>query len=104
MQISLQVAKHGQDVVYREVLSEHVRTTQQVKLQVEIVCNAYKFQSHAKVCVWAAGKWSHVHSIVPTLMKSNASYVQREAVTAGQFKDDRDELVRVATSVLAGSK
>ncbi len=94
--ISLACAKIDQDVRYDEVLEQDGH-----RLRVRIRSNSYAFQSWAHVEHWSAGAWVEVHSLIPTTMKTtHGLYVREGGADKSHFREDRDELLRVARHIL----
>lgn len=75
------------------------------KLKFDISSDSYKFQCHARVHVWDNGtnQWNFVYAIPYSRMSTPETmyaWPQTKPKTFGYFKDDRDELRRVALAVV----
>lgn len=94
--ISKSYTQGQQSHEYQEVLS-----IDDVKLRLFIKRDAYEFQSYAYIEAFSKAdlKWNSIHSIPYQEIKMKTSYVS--PANAASFKADRDELVRVATELLA---
>lgn len=100
-EISETIGKSGQKVVFTEVLKLPGEKSPG-KIRIVIASDPYQFQCYAHVDVWKDEKWSEVHKITPSNMKTKGSlYVWADhEIVASLFLEDRDELLRVAALVL----
>jgi hypothetical protein len=107
--ISIQIGVVKTTVTFCEVL--RIGTT---RMRVVIESNFYEFQSAAAVSVWSNEEraWNIVHQIMPAKMKTPHTLISRrpfcierkeeeiEKVGLQMFRDDRNELLRVAAEVV----
>lgn len=84
-----------QNVYYNEILLE-----KEFGFRIKIRVNNYVFQSSASIEVWSAAGWLEVYSIPGELMKTEASYADKKNAIAGDFKEDRNKLIRTAKRIL----
>lgn len=95
--ISKEVSEGKQDVRYTEVMSLLIGRKKH-KLRVKIRSDFYQEQCFARVERWSGSTWSVVHSIEAMKTKNGLHGLKKDGTA---FKEDRDELVRVAERVLA---
>lgn len=96
--IDRNVAIGRQDVTYTEVLRCGTH-----KLRVSINSNAYDFQSWARIDAFdpKALQWNLLASIPYALMKTPHGLYVRRGAGAGEFMEDRDQLVNLAVEILS---
>lgn len=85
----------GQDAYLQQVLS-----CGETLLLVDIRCNAYKNQSHARISVYNRETltWNLVYEMLPHSMKTACTY--KSGVSLGDFVADRELLVQVAAKII----
>jgi hypothetical protein len=96
--ISKEVHKGSQSVTLTEVISVLVNGKKH-KLRITIKSDAYRQQCYARVKRWTGSTWNEVHHILD--MKTPEGLKHQRDVGEADFKDDRNELLRVAERVLA---
>lgn len=88
--INVQCTKLQQGHRYTEVLALGPH-----KLRVDIRRDSYDFQSSAKIERWDGDQWREVHSLHYGAMATG-----RWAEVPSAFADDRNTLIKVATTIL----
>lgn len=106
-QISVDVILDGQRVDYVELCSVTLRSGYGLaleatthKLKVAIRSDSYDNQCYARVKRWNGNEWKLVHALGNMKTKKGLAYGSTSATTSA-FKDDRNDLIRVALEVLS---
>lgn len=97
--ISKEVYKGSQSLNLTEVVSVLIGK-QKHKLKISIKSDSYRQQCYARIKRWTGSAWNEVHRILDMKTKEGLAY-RRPTPQADAFKEDRNELLRVAERVLA---
>ena len=99
--ISKEITKGRQSMAYKEILR-----LGEYKVQVKIKSDAYRSQCYAKISIFNKNdlEWRGLDDIHHSLMttKDSLAYQNpRKVVTSEDFRDDRDQLVKMAELLLS---
>jgi len=97
--ISKEVYKGSQSLNFTEVVSVLIGSKKH-KLRVTIKSDSYRQQCYARIKRWSGSAWQEIHRVLDMKTKEGLSY-RRPQPGPEAFKEDRDELLRVAERVLA---
>lgn len=97
--ISKEVYKGSQSLNLTEVVSVLIDGKKH-KLRITIKSDSYRQQCFARIKRWTGSTWNEVHRILDMNTPEGLAY-RRPTPTADAFKEDRNELLRVAERVLA---
>lgn len=97
--ISKEVHKGHQSLTLTEVVSVLIDKDKH-KLRVTIKSDSYKQQCYARIKRWTGSAWNEVHHILEMKTPEGLCY-RRPQPGPDAFKEDRNELLRVAERVLA---
>ena len=96
--ITQEISRGRQTVTFAEVL----RCDNGAKLRIVIKSDSYDFQSSAKVSLWDGAAWQFAHGIHYSQMATPSGlWTSASKVSVGTFRADRDELIRVASALMA---
>lgn len=103
MQVTIldtQIGKHGQNVIFSQILDAEPPYRPRGKLQITIRTDSVKSQAYARIEKYDGNQWQPLAQLLTLETNYELAYRQ-EPPTCDDFELDRSRLIKIAEKILA---